>query len=298
MRRPGSYARWTGLGAALVILGAAGLAAAQKNPTSKLYVADLTGDAEIDNGERIEPLNEKSVYTAEGTVIETKPGASNAMVFSNGTGVYFAPETRLEVQRFSQAPFAPNRADIEYEPSISQTQAFLPRGTIGLCTARMVPGSTMVYQTPLGSLQIREGKVLIESSDYETRISLVEGDITVRAGEADAAGQTLQPGQQAIIRQRPGQPPEFLIQPIPQAERDVVEEQVAMACMARRTVYFDVADRTEDPNAEGAPGGVFTGDDAPAQEIVVVPVTPIELPVDVVDENTTSPSFISGEGQG
>lgn len=277
MRRAPSHRFRLCLATAVALLGTLVGSAATKNPTSKLYVADLQGDAEIDTGERLETLDEKSVYNAEGTVIQTKAGSSNAMVFSNGTGIYFAPETRLEIRRFVQAPFAPNRIDLESEPSISQTHAFLPRGTVGLCTPRMVAGSTMVYETPLGSLQIREGKVLIESSDYETRISLVEGDLTLRVGEADAAGSLLRPGQQAIIRQQPGQPPEFIVQPIPESDREPIDEQVAMACMARRTVYFDVGDRQQETDEI---------------ELIAVPVTPIELPVEVVDENTLSPSFI------
>ena len=279
MTRPPISARRLLLAAVLAAL-AGPAAAVEKNPTSKVYVADLQGEAEVNTGERLEPLSEKGVYQAQGAVFETKPGSSNAMVFSNGTGVFFAPETRLEVRRFLQEPFAPNRADLESEPSVSQTLAYLPRGTVGLCTPRMVAGSTMVYQTPLGSLQIREGKVLVETTDGETKVSLVEGDLTLRAGEADAAGELLQPGEQAIIRQRPGQAPEVVIQPIAEEERSEIDEQVAMACMARRTVYFDVGDGEEG-----------------AAELVAVPVTPIELPVEVVDENTMSPSFIPG-GQG
>jgi len=69
------------------------------------------------------------------------------MVYSNGTGIYFDPDTRMEIRKFVQEPFTPNRADMETEPSISQTQTFLSRGLVGLCTSRLVAGSSMVYQT-------------------------------------------------------------------------------------------------------------------------------------------------------
>ena len=130
------------------------LQAAKKSPTSKLYVADLEGQSEIDTGERIEELNEKSVHNAQGTVIQTNSDSVNAMVFSNGTGVFLDRDSRLEIRRFVQEPFSPERTDLEAEPSISQTAAFLPRGTVGLCTPRMVAGSSMNYMTPEGGVSI------------------------------------------------------------------------------------------------------------------------------------------------
>src|SRR5690606_1901409 len=115
---------------------------------------------QIDTGETIDPLTKRSVYTAQGTVIETKSNASNSMVFSNGTGVYFDPETRLEVRKFVQEPFTPNRRDMEIEPSISNTQNFLPRGTVGICTSKLVAGSTMRYNTPHANIRIKGRKVV------------------------------------------------------------------------------------------------------------------------------------------
>lgn len=104
----------------------------KKNPTSKLYVADVDGTSEIDTGEKIVELNKRSVYSAQGTVIETKADSTNAMVFFNGTGIHFDSDTRLEIEKFVQEPFTPYRSDMEVEPSISTTPTFLPRGTVGL----------------------------------------------------------------------------------------------------------------------------------------------------------------------
>ena len=287
--------------------------AANKNPTSKLYVADLEGQAEIDTGERIEDLDEKSVHNAQGTVIETKEDGTNAMVFSNGTGIYFHNDTRVEVKKFVQEPFSPNRSDLEAEPSLSQTHGFVPRGTIGLCTPRMVAGSTMVYSTPHGSVSIRGQKVVIESDDFETRISLIAGDVTVRGGETDGGGQTLQGGQQAVIRQLPGQPTQIFVQQIPDEQMDFVEDKVTMACNARKTVYFDVAEKQNNDLASGQPGidgdptsstvidedtgtdvgtgegflSIFddetnaTGGGDTVDVLIPVEVTPVETPVDV-----------------
>lgn len=288
----------------------------RKNPASKVYVADVSGEALIDTGETIEDVSKRSVYTAQGTVIETKRPQSEAdrskyystMVYSNGTGAFFDADTRVELRRFQQEPFTPNRSDIEVEPSISQTQAFVPRGTIGLCTSKLVAGSSMTYQTPLGSVNIRGRKIVIEAQADVTKISMLEGDSTVRGGPQDLGGHTLRAGEQALIRRGPpGQPNIVEVQPIPPSEAPQLDEKVAMACMAKKTVYFEVREKREnssDGGADGAEtplgggsggeGGAVTAFDgststnSPNVEIVPVEIVPINLPV----QFTVSPATI------
>ncbi len=254
----------TGLAVALLMLGIVGEARAagnKKNPTSKIYVADLTGVSTIEEGDKIDDLNSKSVYNAEGTAIETKPDATNAVVLSNGTGVFFEKDTRLEVQKFMQEPFTPNRNDPEVEPSISQTQASLPRGSVGLCTSKLVAGSNMVYNTPQASIAIRGRKVVVETNDGQTTVSLLEGDVTVR-GDQVSGGESLKPGQQAIItRKSPNSPPVITIQPIPAAQMAALNDKVTMACMARNSVYFAPENKVNTVDS------VFTKEDDPPQEL-------------------------------
>jgi len=275
-------------------------AAPKKNPTSKFYVADVDGDAEIDTGDRVDDLNKKSVYNAEGTVIETKPKAANAMVFSNGTGIFFDEDTRLEVKRFEQEPFVPNRTDMDTEPSISQTAAYIPRGTVGLCASKLVAGSKMTYRTPLGSVNIRSGKVVIQSNNGTTTVSMLAGESTVTSGNVDMGGHTLQDGQQAVIKSGiNGAPPKITIQPIPNDQRSQLEGKVTMACTAKKTVYFaavagkSTTSTTTVDVATSGPGPItaFDGDSANSnssnttptsnttQTIVAVPVVPSNLPV-------------------
>ena len=217
----------------------------KKNPTSKVYVADVQGISSINTGDRIDDLTKKSVYSAEGTTIETKPDANSSLVLSNGTGMYFDPDTKLTMQRFLQEPFNPSRTDMEVEPSVSQTSAFLSRGSIGLCTSKMVAGSTMTYNTPQASVSIRGRKVVIECSGNTTTVSLLEGDVTVR-GDLTGGGESLKPGQQAIItRNSPSEPPTIKIQDIPADQKEALGDKVNMACMARKTVYFTVEDRKD-----------------------------------------------------
>lgn len=279
----------------------------KKNPASKVYVSDVSGEAIIDTGESIEDLSKRSVYTAQGTVIETKKPEKeqdsskyySTMVYSNGTGAFFDADTRVEVRRFVQEPFTPNRSDVEAEPSISQTSAFVSRGSVGLCTSKLVAGSNMTYQTPLGSVNIRGRKVVIEAKGNETKISMLEGDSTVRGGPQDLGGHTVHAGEQAIIRPGPpGQPNVVQISKIPESETAQLDDKVAMACMAKKTVYFDVRekkssdtngqdnDNTQNPgnNNGGGDNGnvsVFDGNNGTSsvtpREIVpieVIPTTP------------------------
>lgn len=291
----------------------------KKNPTSKVYISDVQGEGQIDIGEQgIQDLTKKSVYNAQGTIIETKKAEKeedkakvfSTMVYSNGTGAYFDQDTKVEVKRFLQEPFTPNRVDMDTEPSISQTQAFVARGTVGLCNSKQVAGSNMIYSTAQGSVNIRGKKVVIEAGDGgQTKISMIEGDGTVRAGSADMGGQTLHTGEQAIIRPGiGGAPGSIQIQKIPRNEAPALEDKVASACMAKKTVYFEVKEKQSldtggpagqnSPTEDGAGGdGTVTAFDNTTNnntssvstgEIVAVPTQPAELPRTAVSESTVS----------
>lgn len=238
----------------------------RKSPTSKFYVADVNGFAQVNTGEKIEDLTEKSVFDADGTIIETKPDSDNAIVMSNGVGIFFKEDTKLAVKRFIQEPFQPNRTDIESEPSVSQTRNALSRGSVGLCSGKLVAGSSMVYETPHGSINVLSQsvqKMAVEIGDEETVVTLFEGALTLR-GDNMAGGEALKPGQQAVIRrQGVGQPPKITIAEIPPERRDELEDMVNGACQARRQVFFDTASPVFN---------TFTQEEE--AELVVVPVTP------------------------
>ena len=248
---------------ATIPLSAAGR---KKNPTSKVYVADVEGTAEIDTGEKIAKLNKRSVYSAEGTVIETKVDSTNAMVFSNGTGIHFDEDTRLEIEKFVQEPFTPNRTDMEVEPSISTTRTFLPRGTVGLCTSKMVAGSTMQYATPNATIRMNARKAVIASSNEGTTVSVLEGEVTVQGGENDAGGYVVKPGQQAFIPSGGGP---IQVADITSNQMATLDDKVTMACMARKTVYFEARDEADNLTAF---------DSEEVQEIVAVETTPAKSP--------------------
>lgn len=277
------------------------------NPASKVYFTDVQGLAEIDTGDKVDELVQRTVYTAQGAVIETKKPESqddknrysSAMVFSNGTGAFFDTDTRVEMKRFVQEPFVPNRNDIDVEPSISQTQAFVSRGAVGLCTSKLVAGSSMTYQTPHASVNIRGKRVVIEAASEVTKISMLEGESTVRAGETDMGGHALRAGQQAIIHAaRGGQPAAIEIVTIPPRELPQLEERSTLACAAKKAVYFEARERPNDglPAVAGADAPITAfdtdaaGADTVQQEIVPVAIVPTTLPT----EYTVSPATLVG----
>jgi hypothetical protein len=204
---------------------------------------------------------------------------------------------------------------MDTEPSISQTQAFVARGAVGLCNSKQVAGSSMNYSTAHGSVAIRGKKVVIEVADGATKVSMLEGDSTVRGGALDMGGQALKSGQQAIIRPgAAGRQNQVHIQNIPANELAALDDKVAQACMAKKTVYFEVKEKKNDSlgsltgNSQGAgedptptagsdptsPISAFDGNTANntssvgVGEIVVIPTVPNELPV----QFTVSPATI------
>lgn len=298
-----------------VILHAQG--SPKANPASKVYVADVSGEAIIGTGDSIVDLIKRSVYSAQGTVIETKKPVSasdrnkyfSTMVYSNGTGAFFDADTRIEMKRFVQEPFTATQTDLEIEPSISQTQAFLTRGMVGLCTSKLVAGSHMTYSTPHGSVNIRGRKVVIETNYEMTKISMLEGDATVRAGQLDSGGHVLSSGDQAIIRRgQDGRANQIEIRRIPKEETAQMDDKVAMACLARKTVYFDVREKRpgtqDDDSAAGSgpltpragstfsPVTAFDGNAnfAGNREIVPVEILSPILPVEHTVSNANLPS--------
>lgn len=292
----------------------------KKNPTSKVYVSDVAGDAQIDIGDSIQDLAKKSVYNAQGTVIETRKADKDedknkifsTMVYSNGTGAYYDQDTKVEMKKFVQEPFTPNRTDMDSEPSISQTQAFVARGSVGLCNSKQVAGSSMNYSTAQGSVAIRGKKVVIAANEGATTISMLEGESTVRAGALDMGGQTLRSGQQAIIRPGvAGGPNQIQIQNIPPSEMAALDDKVGQACLAKKTVYFEVREKQSldlggpaetaagaaenaGTNADGSPVTAFDGNTAnntssvSVGEIVVIRTVPTQLPV----QFTVSPATL------
>jgi hypothetical protein len=242
-----------------------------RNPGGKIYVASLTGVSQSSSGETIEALTPKSIFPAAGSRIETKPSGTLSMVFSNGTGIFLDQDTHIEIKQFTQESFFVNRTNLELEPSVSATEVYLSQGTLAVSTSKLAPGSVVSFRASLGSINLRGGKVVLEITGDELKISLLDGEGTVHGGKYDLGGHVLHAGEQAIILPGPaGESNLVKIRKIPAEDLAAIEVKAAMAYEARKTVFFE-----QDPT---------TG------EIIAVPVVPTTLPVPA----TVSPSRLPG----
>ena len=255
--------------------------ARRKGPTSKIYLSETKGETQIQTAEKLYRARQAMAFDAPGTVIETKENSHNAFVFSNGTGMYVDENSRVDITRFTQERFVPNRetaADALVEPSISQSEVYVSRGFVGICTSHLVSGSSMTYSTPQATLNIRGGKVAIQSNAEETIVDLLEGDLTVRSGVKDVGGRVLQPGERAIIRPATNsQPAQFTIGPIPAELMTSLDSRVSIACNARKTVSFETIDKAglDEP-------ATFANPDGETEEIQPRPTVPANPPANIV----------------
>lgn len=233
---------------AVVMLDAPSLRAQEPrnpNPTGKLFVAEVEGTASIGNQDKIENLAKKSVYDAEGSSLTTNPGGTAAVVLSNGVGIVIDPSANVVVKRFEQEPFWPNRTDLESEPSVSHTSLLVTQGTLSLYTGKLSPGSTFNVSCPFGNVAIRGLRVSVEVNDNRMVVSLLEGDATA-SGAATVAGLSIPAGKRAIITRDPnGGPSTVVIEDIPAEARPRIENNVNLAEMARKTVFFDSAKNSQ-----------------------------------------------------
>ena len=264
-----------------------------QNLTSKLFVADTEGVSSINTGNRIIDLIPKAVHAAEGVILETQSHSSNTLVLSNGTGLSLSPDTSLQVTRFQQAPFSPNRTDLESEPSISQIQALLTRGSVGICTSKLLAGSTMSFKTRQADIIVHGGKLLLETDDTKTIVSLIEGDELTIRDDLNGGWVILKAGDQAVITRISATTPSVIrTQLIPDGSIGTIKDTVTLASMARRTVYFEVADPKTKNSSANNTGSVFNRTENEEDTLVPVTVLPGTIPV----ANTVSPFRITRTG--
>lgn len=291
--------------ATMLAVAAADLAQGQakihKGPASKIYLAEIKGDTQIQNSGRIYTARQALAFQAADSIIITKEDAHAVMVYSNRTGLFIDQDTRVEIRQFTQEPFLPERdqeTGLVREPSISQSQIQVPYGVIGICTSQLVAGSSMSYATPDARIVIRGGRLTIKSNAAGTTIDLLEGDITVYSRYQATEGQQLHAGERAFISAKAsGLIEKIAISTIPQEELKVGDDYTTLACTAKKSVTFEMIQKKaqsglEDPSANAAStndgaAAAATNDGAAtdpntAQEIVAKPTVPNQLPMNIV----------------
>ena len=208
-------------------------------------------------------------------MIETKADSHDAFVYSNGTGMFVDQNSRVEIGLFAQEPFkgsSDQDAGTSVEPSVSQSSVTVVRGSVGICSSQLLPGSTMTYTTPQAVVVIRSGRVSIETANGKTTVDLLDGDVTVRSAGKDGTGQILRSGDRAVILSAPaGQSAAVSISQTPTELQPDLDHRVTIACNAKKTVTFKIIEQqSSDSEAAGA-----------GQEIVVQPTVPANLPTNI-----------------
>jgi hypothetical protein len=205
-----------------------------QNPTSKAYMVSVEGQTSVivDDSKILEP-NNKDVFNATGLVFRTEDNSNTAAVLSNGSGLYVDSNTNLKIKKFTQEPFSPNRMDPEVEPSLSQTDGFISHGRVAICTARIVAGSSMIYNTPEVGVRLRDNKVVISTNNGVTEIIAVTGQVSLDFNNNN--GQFLRAREKGTIKDG-----KLIISKLNGREMQEAEKLTTMACQARQSVYFDI----------------------------------------------------------
>ncbi len=255
------------VGAALGCAFSASIHAQQTVP-GKAYVAEIDGAVTFTLSGKITGLKKGESVVAQGMAIETGPGASTILVYSNGTSLFVDAQTIVEIRKFVQQPFPSGVDTAVIEPSVSDTIVHVKQGRVIITTNQLAAGTTMVYLTPQSQVNIRGKEVVIEVHDQITRVLMLAGDATVTPSNAapGSVGQTVHGGQMAIVQ--------IQVMPLDQDAANKVATQVAAAERAQKVVVFGTTD------AGGAP------------DIQARAVVPVNLPVPL----TVSPSTLSTGG--
>jgi hypothetical protein len=294
------------------VVAVSGASPRPSKPTGKFYVADVHGSADIfiKDGP-VQALAPKAVYGAEGNEILTSPNSSVTLVFSNSTSVTCSANTRLHILKFSQQPLKPNITDLDDEPSASQMQIYIDRGTVGVTTPNLAAGSSCTWFTAQGQVAIRGVQAVIDARANETIVSMLSGDATARSETLDG-GMRMQQGQQVIMRNKlSGQPEPIQVQLIPTVELAQLTALVLDASMARKMVYFApvtagaaslasiggstsgaAKTKSDDDSTPSDAGSVFddSSTSSSSQNLQPVKLVPANLPV----QFTVSPARIGG----
>jgi len=243
-------------------------ARAQASVPGKAYVAAIDGAVTFTLSGQAATLKKGDSVVAQGMWIETGPGASAILVYSNGTSIFIDAQTIVEIRKFVQQSFPAGIDTAVIEPSVSDTVAQVKQGRVIITTNQLAAGTSMIYLTPQSQVNIRGKEVVIEVRDQVTRVLMLAGDATVTPSSAapGAVGQTIHGGQMAVVQ--------IQVMPLDQNAANQVAAQVAAAERAQKVVVFSTG------NADGAP------------DIQARAVVPANLPVPL----TVSPSTLSTGG--
>ncbi len=293
-RGPRSRYLASALCAAVVLSGPLfGAPTAAGNPLSKVFFAAVHGDGVfVRRGDRSQPVAPKDTFAAEGLGIESGPGATVTMVFSNGLAVQLRGDTRIAVTRFGQEPFRPNRDDIAAEPSMSDVALNVISGTVVISTSTLAAGSRFQVQTTGAIVNIQGGTLVVTADPELTKVAVVAGTCTVYARDDSTRFHATTAGELVSLQLAPGKGGIGIalnVTHLTASELAAAETEAEAALDAKRTVYFEqksVANEFASTTAFDSPND--PAKPRPAFNLEPVPVIPVSLPV----QYTISPAYL------
>jgi len=220
-------------------LAAATLSPAQDRIVGKMFIVDATGDVHHVNAGKVAPFEAGETIQCKNIIIESGPESHASGVLSNNTGIFIGPNSRFELTRFEQAPFAADPNRVEDEPSISNIEGVFYSGSFAFCFANQVFGSTAKYTILGAEVNIRGKRIVVEATDVKTTIYVVDGDATVKTGPTDQSGTVAQSNSQMSITPGVGGGfPIITVTDIDPAISEKLNNSLSAACLARRAVFF------------------------------------------------------------
>jgi len=246
---------------------------AQEFVPGKVYVAEITGGVAYTVAGGRQELKKGISLPVQGARNETTPAAHVVLVYSNGTSLYVDEKTVIQIAKFEQKPFPKGIDTTVTEPSVSHTVGRITQGRIIITTNKLMTGTTMIYMTPHAQVKIRGHEVVIEVYDRESRIYVVNGEVTVSPVGASAGGLgvVIHSGQEAVVTDSSVSTSDKIqVLPIDQSYLDSIASQLAAGERAQKIVVFETV--------TGADGS----------EIQANPVVPSNLPVQM----TVSPATL------
>jgi len=149
-----------------------------------IKIARVSGEVfAIDHATGLKTRLSLNSLVSDGQTVETGPGASVVLAFSNGAVVNVKENSQLSVDEFLQNPFSSafRLRDAMHEPSVSTTRLDLLRGEIISQVKKLNrdAGSSFTVETPVGAAGIRGTAFLLSfHSDAGTAhfvLSMAEG---------------------------------------------------------------------------------------------------------------------------
>ncbi|MGB0289770.1 MAG: hypothetical protein ACPGH0_01015 [Opitutales bacterium] len=163
----------------LLALAATGVLCAQDMQPGFGFVTSIRGSVEVRNpeGKKL-TLGLHESHSFDGLTLKTKKDGTLFLVLSNGVAIALAENTHIEIQTFRQIPFGPKSHSLKYEPTISDLQIHLIKGTMGLSCDHISPLSNLKIAMNSGYLRVHSTTSVLSINPLGMNISAYEGTLT------------------------------------------------------------------------------------------------------------------------